>query len=105
MRKTITAILFLSTLLAGPALAQQQPAPNCGQMADWDRMLAEKYGETEIRQGLSARGWLMHLYMTPDGSTWTIVGEKPGTNAGCQLDGGTDLREPPLPEADMGQGL
>jgi hypothetical protein len=99
MRATLLALALLSTL-AFPAMAE----PNCGSMADWNRMLAEKYGEQEIRQGVSDGGHLMHLYMTPDGSTWTIVGEQAGTEKGCQLDGGTDLREPPAPEPDQGQG-
>lgn len=92
------AILFL-LMIAGvvPAEAQQR---NCGAMDGITAMLAEKYGEVEIRQGLSRKGWLMHLFVSPDGATWTIVGEAPGQGTGCIFDDGTDFQEPPPAEPE-----
>jgi len=98
--KALTVAL-LSTLLSAPAWGQQQ----CGPMDQIAAALGAEYQEVEIRQGISLRGHLMHLFMSPDGATWTIVGEKPGTGVGCVFDGGTNLQEPPMPEPDQGTGL
>jgi hypothetical protein len=99
MRLILPLIALLST--ATPALAQE----GCGPLDQLRAKLAAEYQEQEVRQGVSDRGWLMRLFMAPTGATWTIVGEKPGTGVGCVLDSGSDLREPPLPTPDQGEGL
>lgn len=93
-------ILALFALSLIPSLAFAEPS-NCGPMDQIRHQLSERYGEVEIRQGVSDKGWLLHLFVEPTGKTWTVVLEQPGQDIGCIADAGKDFAEPqPAEEGD-----
>jgi hypothetical protein len=100
MRLKVAIAAFLSI----PSLAWGQEL-QCGPMDQISASLAAEFQEVEIRQGVSSRGHLIHLFVEATGATWTIIGEKPGSGVGYILDSGTGFTEPPMPEPDQGTGL
>jgi hypothetical protein len=100
MRRTIAAVLLLST--ATPALAQegQQQRP-CAPLDQVEAYLASEYQETRVGQGVMANGRAMlMLYASPSG-TWTALMVNPEKIA-CQVADGTDYQvrndAPAVPE-------
>jgi hypothetical protein len=107
MRKTIAAILFLSTLLAGPALAQEQQQPQVPRQTcmAFDRMkakLAAEYQEVMANMAMSSDGTLVAVFTSKD-RTFTVVKVSAGGPA-CVVDFGKEWQVL-TPEPDMGQGL
>jgi hypothetical protein len=88
MRRTIAAVLLLST--ATPALAQegQQPQqPTCMPEDKMPAWLAAEDQETLMGAGLDDYGYLVRLYQSK--TTFTLVLVAPNKMA-CVLDFGTD---------------
>jgi hypothetical protein len=100
MRPTLPLIAAaLSTLLAGPALAQEQRP--CAPLDKVEAYLAAEYQETRVGQGVMANGRAMlMLYASPAG-TWTAIMVNPEKIA-CQVADGKDWQvrndAPSVPE-------
>lgn len=102
--------LALSTLLAGPALAQDQGGPNCRTLDAAVAEARDKYNERLVMRGISQGGYMIMLFATDDGQTWTLFGLLKDGKTACTLDAGVALQpvapaDQPQPEPDMGTGL
>ena len=87
MRLLTGAGLALALLLfASSAVAQQ-----CGPRDDLAKQLEQKYGERPIASGVSGRGALVEVFMSADGSSWSIVLTRPNGMA-CLVDEGEGWR-------------
>jgi hypothetical protein len=56
-------------MLASPAAGQT----NCGKRSDIVEFLAMKHAEQPRAVGLTASNWLMELFTSKKGDTWTLV--------------------------------
>ena len=67
--------------LAAPAVAQAPPqgaiTPACHSHADLTRMLDQKYAEQPSAVGLQSNGHLVEVFVSNDGTSWTIVVTRP----------------------------
>jgi hypothetical protein len=67
--------------LASPALAQAPPqttvTPACHTHADLTDMLNQKYAEQPSALGVQANGHLVEVFVSNDGTSWTIVVTRP----------------------------
>jgi hypothetical protein len=67
--------------LASPALAQAPPqsavTPACHSHADLTEMLNQKYAEQPSAVGLQSNGHLVEVFVSNDGTSWTIVVTRP----------------------------
>jgi len=66
---------------ASPALAQAPSqtavAPACHSHADLTEMLNQKFAELPSAVGLQANGRLVEVFVSNDGTSWTIVVTRP----------------------------
>ena len=76
-------------MLASPAMGQQ----NCGKRSAIVERLESLYGEHRAAFALTAADWLMEIFATRDGKTWTLLVTNPagkacvtGSGSGWQLD-------------------
>jgi hypothetical protein len=97
MRRTIAAVLLLST--ATPALAQEQRP--CAPLDQVEAYLASEYQETRVGQGVMANGRAILMFYASPAGTWTAVMVNPEKIA-CQVADGTDYQvrndAPAVPE-------
>ncbi|MGH6900256.1 MAG: hypothetical protein ACREJ5_27515 [Geminicoccaceae bacterium] len=68
--------------LAGPTLAQAPPGsaavtPGCHSHSDLAAMLDHKFAERPNALGLQADGHLVEVFVSNDGTSWTIVVTRP----------------------------
>ena len=67
--------------LAAPALAQAPPqtplTPACHSHADLAEMLNQKYAEQPSALGVQSNGHLVEVFVSHDGTSWTIVITRP----------------------------
>ena len=67
--------------LASPALAQAPPqsplTTACHTQADLTEMLNQKYAELPSAVGLQSNGHLVEVFVSNDGTSWTIVVTRP----------------------------
>lgn len=74
-------------LLQGPAAAQQmQGCENHEQMV---QRLRVKFHEERAEVGVNQYGWLIELFASADGKTWTLAATRPGGPA-CVFGVGSD---------------
>ncbi len=66
------------------------------------QILLEQYKETPAYQGLSSRGWLVEVWTSKDGETWSIIATSP-RGVSCIQDAGEDWRG--VPQQEPGQPL
>ena len=107
--------IVVSLMLAGcapeltvdPVVPVSHPAP-APQMACYPRGevlegLGRLYGERQIAGGISSSGWLVELFTSGDGATWTIIATTP-QGMSCQVASGEGWRplEPPGPHLEPG---
>ena len=100
MRLTLSIAALLSTLLALPALAQE----NCAPFDQVEAQLAAEFHETRVQQGIVGEGRaLLAIFASPNGETWTAVMVRPDGLA-CMAAAGQDwqTRSDPAPEAEEG---
>jgi hypothetical protein len=93
---------FLSTLLAAPALAQQ----NCRSLDEVVSLARDKYHEQLTMRAISQKGYMLMLFATEDGQTWTLFGLLPDGQTACMLDAGEGLQrivaeDQPAPEEGL----
>jgi hypothetical protein len=104
MRRIVAAAaVALSTLLATPALAQEQQ-PTCAPIDQIEANLAAEYQETRVQQGVVGEGRAMLLiFAAPDGATWTAVMLR-HDGIGCMAAAGSDwqARSDPAPVPETG---
>jgi hypothetical protein len=100
MRLILLPIVALSTLLAAPAVAQEQP--RCRALDQLDAWLASEYQEVLTSGGISDDGTLVRFYESPQ-RTWSVVKVTPQKLA-CVVDQGGEWLVR-LPEPDQGTGL
>lgn len=84
-RKSCFAAVAAAILLATPALAQQ----NCQEREALVAKLDEGYSEKLIGRGLQGDARLFEVFMSSDGSSWTIIQSFP-TGMSCIMAAGTD---------------
>jgi hypothetical protein len=111
MRLKVVAAALLSTLLvsAAPALAQEQQEQNCRSLDAVIEQARDKYGEILTARAISQAGYMVMLFATPDGSTWTLVGLLKDGKTACTLDAGVayqrvtpgDQPAPAVPETGL----
>lgn len=109
MRIQALAVALLSTLLAAPALAQEQQEQNCRSLDAVIEQARDKYGEILTARAISQAGYMLMLFATPDGSTWTLVGLLKDGKTACTLDAGVayqpvatgDQPAPAVPETGL----
>ncbi len=90
MRLLTGAGLALALLLFATSAVAQAP---CAPYEEMEAYLAQHYGERPISWGISQRGFLARLFMSPDGATWTLVLVSPGPpHRSCAVDAGRDWR-------------
>jgi hypothetical protein len=102
MRLKVVIAAALSTLLAGPALAQEQQQPTCAPIDQIEAKLAAEYQETRVQQGVVGEGRAMLvIFAAPDGATWTAVMLR-HDGVGCMAAAGSDWQArhdaPSVPE-------
>jgi hypothetical protein len=77
----MTAALAGMLGLASPALAQAPPqttvAPACHSHAELTEMLNQKYAEQPSALGVQSNGHLIEVFVSNDGTSWTIVVTRP----------------------------
>lgn len=86
----ISLATFLTIVTAGQVDAQvvQQ---TCVARDDMVRQLESKYKERPNATGLSSNGYLLELFMTDTGSTWSIIISFPNGQS-CIVDAGEHWR-------------
>ncbi len=78
----LAAITLIATLLATAASA----VGPCGPRSDIIALLKDNFGEVEVGQGLSIRGNLVEIFVSPAGS-WTVILSRPD-GLSCLADSG-----------------
>jgi hypothetical protein len=66
--------------LAGPTLAQAPPSNigrACHQRTDLTEMLNQRYAEQQSALGVQADGQLVEVFVSENGTSWTIVLTRP----------------------------
>ena len=75
------AVLVGMLSLTSPAVAQAPPqtalTPACHSHADLTEMLHRKFAEQPNALGLQANGHLVEVFVSNDGTSWTIVVTRP----------------------------
>ncbi len=67
-------LTMLKLLVLSPLLLVQLEAPACGTREVFVAILENDYGESSVALGLTRKGDLAEVYMSPDGSwTWMIT--------------------------------
>lgn len=74
----IAAAVALIQFAPSQAFARQY----CSPTSDLTNYLLARYAESPVSQGLSAKGTLMEVFATKDGSSWTLVETLP-TGVSC----------------------
>jgi len=74
--RLFTLFLFVSVLGAAPASAAAAPFI-CGPRESIEARLAETYSERPMAMGLSTEGWVVEVFTTRHGGTWTIIATSP----------------------------
>jgi hypothetical protein len=73
--------MLASLLGVTPASAQAPPAtavaPACHSHADLAKMLGEKFAEQPSALGVQANGHLVEVFVSNEGTSWTIVVTRP----------------------------
>jgi hypothetical protein len=80
----LAASTLIFTLIA-TATAAGAVAP-CASRSDFIAFLKDRFGEVEVGQGLSSRGHLVEVFVSPAGS-WTILLSQPDGQS-CFVDAG-----------------
>jgi hypothetical protein len=79
-------LYLITAVLAGmlgvmPAFAQAPPAtavaPACHSHADLAKMLSQKFAEQPSALGVQANGHLVEVFVSNEGTSWTIVVTRP----------------------------
>jgi len=78
----LAAITMIATLITTAAGAAQP----CASRSDFVAFLKDHFGEVEVGQGLSNRGHLVEVFVSPAGS-WTILLSQPDGRS-CLVDAG-----------------
>jgi hypothetical protein len=81
-RLHVTPVLLVGMLgVTSPAAAQAQPgpelAPACHSHADVTKMLEKKFAEQPSALGVQANGHLVEVFVSNEGTSWTIVVTRP----------------------------
>ncbi len=112
---TSAVAIVVSLILAGcaPELTAEPVVPvthsalapqmACAPRGGVVEALSRQYGEHQIAGGISSSGWLIELYSSADGSTWTIIASSP-QGMSCAVSSGEGWRrlEPPGPHLGPG---
>ena len=85
-RATIAAALLLS---AAPSLAQQPPG--CAPLPMIEAELAREYSEARVATAADQRGFILAIYATKDGKTWTAI-RVMADGMACLLGSGSNWR-------------
>ena len=90
-------LIVLAAALAVGTPAAAQSTPQCGPYDAVKAVLLDKYEEVRIGRGITARGMMMELYVSPEGE-WSIIETTPKGRSCLRSDGfNWDGVAPPLP--------
>ncbi len=89
MRLALIAVLMAA--LSSPALGQ-----TCMERSELIQRLLMQFGEQPVQAGLSSNGWVLELFMSADGTTWTLVRNLPN-GMSCMNDAGAHWQKLPKP--------
>ena len=81
----LLAVALIAVFLVPEAQAQ---APPCSTRSEVASALEKGYGEYATAMGLSSDGNVLELFVTPDGSTWTMVVTFPNNGMSCPVSAG-----------------
>ena len=84
-------------MLAGPVVAQQGQA--CTDRTKALETLAKRYSETPMGRGITTRGHMMELIVSPDG-TWTLLVSQANGDLACMVAAGEGWRQVDEPKAE-----
>jgi hypothetical protein len=79
----------LVALLPMAAVAQQPPA--CAPLPAIEAELAREYGVARVAAAADQRGFVLAIYATADGKTWTAI-RVMADGSGCLLGSGSNWR-------------
>ncbi len=88
MRPFLTVVLIWAAL-SYPALAQ-----TCMERSVLIQNLMTGFKEQPVQVGLSSNGWVIELFTSEDGVTWTLVRSLPNGQS-CMMDAGAHWMELP----------
>lgn len=71
-------VTLASVLILLPNLSAAQQMQGCEDHAAIVHRLATKYHEDRVEVGTNQYGWLIELFASADGETWTLVATRPG---------------------------
>ena len=91
----LAALAWLAGMLAKPANAQEVTCAPAQSMAQIDIGMLTQHGELPRAMGLTAAGFLIRVYVGPNG-TWSMVQIAPDGTA-CMVAFGTAMELMPLP--------
>ena len=83
------ALAIGATVLSAPALAQQPPA--CAPLPMIEAEPAREYNEARVAAAADQRGFVLAIYATADGKTWTAISIT-ADGSGCLLGSGSNWR-------------
>ncbi len=100
---TVLAAALSLPLSAAPAFAQETPAQQpvtCIKRVQLIQHLAAQFHEKPIAAGLTENGWLLEVYASREGETWTVAMTMPNGTT-CLVASGQEWQAVPQ-TADLG---
>lgn len=73
----VAALVFFPTAAAAQQLQFLSQQPQCNERDNVLELLAKKYKETPVAEGMTNTGGLVEVLTTDDGSTWTMIVTSP----------------------------
>lgn len=99
----ILLVLFFVAWFSAPTQAQSFQSTGCADIKAGSAKLKKNYGETPVFRGVSAKGYLVILFLNAETGTWTAGSILPqNRKIMCPIDAGGDgsLRTGPSIEKD-----
>ncbi|MBR1158495.1 hypothetical protein [Bradyrhizobium elkanii] len=91
----VTAVTLAAVLMSTVAGSAQ----TCASRSDFVTFLKDHFGEVEVDRGLSDRGHLVEVFVSPAG-TWTILLSRPDGSS-CLVDAGEAWTTAVTPSRDV----
>jgi hypothetical protein len=88
IKRIAARIALVVPLIASQVAAQTVPLAQCGPRDAMSAMLAERYGEAMIFEGLERRGSILTLWVNRDTGSWTMIATGPDRQS-CMLANGS----------------
>lgn len=86
-RLALAWALFWSLMIVAAVTPSAQAQRACAATAELSELLSARYGEQLLFSGVIRDGQQLHLYVNPDGTTWSLAAETEG--ASCLVASGS----------------